>query len=495
MTTTKEYQKIIISHLLDYKIFFNPETLELLKELNIQNFYEFIKIQIKELINLSPEEIIQKFYEYENQQKFIQNNHFNKKLEHVKIIDPYIEESKKRNVQDFVKLFNDRYNFLSKLIQGRPEMNSVISIKRLKDKKEREKVSIIGIVKERRKTKSGHLMFVLEDKTALVNVLVSKNRQDLFEFANTIMEDEVIGIKGSNAENIIFANNILIPDIPVKEAKKSEDESYVLFLGDLHLGSKYFLKKSFEKFIGWVSGKGGSKKQKEIAKKIKYIFIVGDLVAGVGIYPNQENNLIIKDLNKQCEQFAAYMKQIPQHIKIIIGTGNHDPAHLAEPQPPLYFEFAKDIYALPNVLMVGNPSLVNIHQSEDFEGFKVLMYHGYSFDYFISNIDEIRLNGGYDRADLVMKYLLQRRHLAPTFGSTPYIPTQKDHLLIKQIPDFFVSGHLHRSHISSYKNVTLICASCWESITDFQIKLGHDPEPARVPLVNLKTREMKILRF
>jgi ribosome-associated translation inhibitor RaiA len=102
------------------------------------------------------------------------------------------------------------------------------------------------------------------------------------------------------------------------------------------------------------------------------------------------------------------------------------------------------------------------------------MYHGFSFDYFISNIDEIRMNGGYDRADLVMKYLLQRRHLAPTFGSTPYIPTKEDHLLIKQVPDFFVSGHIHKCYISSYKNVTMICASCWESITDFQVKLIRD---------------------
>ena len=31
------------------------------------------------------------------------------------------------------------------------------------------------------------------------------------------------------------------------------------------------------------------------------------------------------------------------------------------------------------------------------------------FDYYIANIGDIRFGGGYDRADLVMKYLLQNR--------------------------------------------------------------------------------------
>ena len=31
--------------------------------------------------------------------------------------------------------------------------------------------------------------------------------------------------------------------------------------------------------------------------------------------------------------------------------------------------------------------------------------------------------------------------------------------------------------------------------TSFQEKVGHHPEPSRVPIVNLKTREMKILKF
>ena len=124
------------------------------------------------------------------------------------------------------------------------------------------------------------------------------------------------------------------------------------------------------------------------------------------------------------------------------------------------------------------------------------MYHGYSFDFYVANVDQIRNNGGYHRADLIMKFLLKRRHLAPAFKSTPYLPAHKeDPLLIKKVPDIMISGHIHYSSVAHYKGVTMICGSCWQGKTDFQEKLGHTPEPGRVPIVNLKTREVKVLRF
>jgi DNA polymerase II small subunit len=146
--------------------------------------------------------------------------------------------------------------------------------------------------------------------------------------------------------------------------------------------------------------------------------------------------------------------------------------------------------------MVSNPALVNIHAIDGFEGYNVLLYHGYSFDYYVANVDSIRNNGGYDRADLIMKFLLKRRHLAPTHTSTLYMPyADKDPLVIDTIPDFFVTGHIHKAAVAKYKNITLISGSCWQSKTDFQEKVGHHPEPSRVPAVNLATREVKILRF
>ena len=340
-------------------------------------------------------------------------------------------------------------------------------------------------------------MLELEDPTGSIKVFVNKNKQGMFDQASDIVLDEVIGVVGVNGDKIVFANNLLWPDIPLnKELKKAKDEAYAVFLSDLHLGSDKFLEDEFNQFLSWINCEMGSDQHKEIAKKVKYIFIVGDLVDGLGVYPGQEDELIIKDIKEQYESCAKLLRKIPKHIPLIICSGNHDAMRIAEPQPVLYKDFAASIWELENAIIVSNPAMLNIHSSPTFPGFDVLLYHGYSFDYYVANVDSIRNNGGYNRADLLMKFLLQRRHLAPSYTSTLYIPdANQDPLIINKIPDFFITGHIHKSIAANYRNITLICGSCWQAKTPFQEKVGHNPEPARVPIVNLRTREIKILKF
>lgn len=419
------------------------------------------------------------------------------KNKEVKVIFSYAEDSKERDIQDFVLHLNLRYQALEKIVRQRQEMQNILSINRIVNKKDREHISLIGMVVDKRKTKNNNLILVLEDPTESIKVLVNKNKPELYKLANDIVLDEIVGVVGVNGDKIVFANNIVWPEIPThRELKKSSDEAYVLFLSDLHIGSNNFLADDFNKFIKWINKEVGNETQKGIAEKVKYIFIAGDSIDGCGIYPSQEQELVIKDIKSQYNECARLLCQIPSNINIIICPGNHDAVRIEEPQPALYKDFAQAIYDLPNVTLVSNPSLINIHSSDNFPGFDVLLYHGFSFDYFIANVDGIRNKGGYDRADIVMRFLLRRRHLAPSHESNLHIPdTTKDPLIIGKIPDFFVTGHIHKSIAANYRNVTLICGSCWQSRTAFQEKVGHNPEPGRVPIVNLNTREVKILRF
>ncbi|HLC65051.1 MAG TPA: DNA-directed DNA polymerase II small subunit [Candidatus Nanoarchaeia archaeon] len=415
----------------------------------------------------------------------------------LQIVESYGDEPGKREVEHFVDYFGARYKSMERLLKQRQELSNLISIGRAKKKREKETLSIIGMVSEKEFTKTKNLMLTLEDPTGSIKVLVSKNKPELYTTAKDVVLDEVIGVVGANGENIIFANEVLWPDIPLtKELKKSQKEGYALFLSDLHVGSKNFLEKDFLKFVKWLNQETGNEHQKEIASKIGYIFIVGDLVDGCGIYPGQENDLELKNISDQYQKVAELLAEIPKSIKLIICPGNHDAVRMSEPQPVFYKDFASGLHKMQNVVLVSNPSTINIHADETFPGFEVLMYHGYSFDYYIANVDTIRNNGGYERADLVMKFLLQRRHLAPTHTSTLYLPNPKrDPLVIERIPDFFVTGHIHKSSVANYRNITLICGSCWQSKTEYQEKKGHVPEPSRVPIVNLQTREVKILRF
>ncbi len=416
----------------------------------------------------------------------------------INIVFSYENKPHKYEVKDFSTIFTSRYRFLEKILRYKSTLSeNLTSISRIQGKKEREHVSLIGIVEETSVTKSGNIMISLEDLTGKIKVLIKKDDAESFSAAKELVPDEIIGITGTCSEHMIFGDKIVWPDIPApEEMKKSPEDVSAIFLSDFHVGSKMFLREEVNKFMGWLNGNTGNVVQKEAAAKVKYIFIAGDLVDGVGIYPSQEDELDITEIRAQYVEFVNIISQIPLDKQIILCPGNHDLVHLAEPQSIFYKDYCPGLHALPNVTLVTNPAMINIAKTSTFPGFDVLMYHGYSFDHYVANVEPIRNGGGYHRADLIMKFLLKRRHLAPTFKSTPYFPAHlEDPLLIKKVPDFFVSGHIHYSKVAHYKGVTMICGSCWQSKTAFQEKMGHEPEPGRVPLVNLKTREVKILRF
>ena len=415
----------------------------------------------------------------------------------VQIVISYKNEARKFEVKDFTLLFASRYRFLEGILRQRQELQNTMPISRLLAKKEKENVSTIVLVEEISETKNGNIIISAEDATGRIKIIFSKNKKELYQKEKDLALDEVIGVSGILGDKIIFGEEIVWPDIPsTNELKKGEVEEYAIFLSDIHVGSKLFLKDEFDKFLRWINAETGNKDQREIAKKVRYIIIAGDLVDGVGIYPSQQDELAVHNIISQYEEFCELIKRIPADKQIIICPGNHDAVHLAEPQSSFDKTFAPSLFEIPNVTLVTNPAMVNIGKTETFPGFDILLYHGYSFDYYVANVDSIRNNGGYHRADLIMRYLLKRRHLAPSFKSTPYFPGHKeDPLLIKKIPDFLISGHIHYSNVANYKGITTVSGSCWQGTTTFQEKLGHQPEPARVPIVNLKTREIKILKF
>lgn len=482
---TQEMKKEIISNFLNRGVLISPEFLEKINswdEENLTKVYSTIKDK-----NLTAKELEL----YTKDKKEVEQD-----TSKINVVFSYKRISKKLTTQDFVEYFNARFVQLEKLLRNRKELQYTVAIKRLKAKKEKEHVAVIGMVKNKEERKNGTIIITLEDQTDEIGVIITKSKSDLYELCKEVVLDEVIGVVGTSGNKIIFASSIIFPDIPNQEIKKSPKEEYAIFISDLHFGSRFFLYEEFKKFVRWVNGEFGSDEQREIAKKLKYVFIAGDLVDGVGIYPLQDEDLDIKDIYEQYKEFSNFLKEIPEHLKIVVCPGNHDAMRVAEPQPLLYQDFAKSVWDLPNVIIVSNPSMINFGACEGFPGFNLLFYHGYSFPYYADIIENIRKQGGQERPDLIIKLLLQKRHLAPTHASSLTMPDSKtDPLVISQVPDFLVTGHIHRTSITNYKGVTNICCSCWTSITEFQEKLGLKPQPSRVPVINLQTRQAKILKF
>ena len=418
-------------------------------------------------------------------------------IPNVNIIKSYKENIKKRDVQDFVQHFRARYNALKNILINRNELSNCISINRVLNKNKGDSVAIIGLIIDKKTTKNGNIMLEVEDLTGKISCIIGKNKKEVYDFAKDLISDEVIGVIGTCSDKFVFINNILLPDVPANnQLKKIDEDCYISFTSDIHVGSKVFLEREFLNFIDWLNGNYGSEEQKNIAKKVKYLFLTGDLIEGIGIYPGQEKDLLIKDVKKQYDRLAELLGKIRKDILIILIGGNHDSLRLAEPQPKLSTNYAKSIYELENIILLTNPSVVNIHSSKNFEGFNILMYHGASFHAIYENVDSIRSNGGLDRVDLIMKYLLQVRHLAPFHNSVQYIPeSDEDFLVIDKVPDFFVSGDIHKTSALNYRGVTMLNCSCWAEQTEYMEKRGIIPDPGKAFVIDLRNRDIKILNF
>lgn len=483
-----------IKSLMEEGIFLDPEVIDLIDK----SSFDLINDHLNEIRG----QVVNRILLDELKSKYLKSNISEENQfqneGNVKILKSYEDSLTKIEVSNFVKHYRTRYDFMSKLLQGRMELTDVISISRTFSKMQREKVSLIGIVYEKKLTKNGNLMLEIEDPTGKIKILINSTKKEIFDMGKDIVLDEVIGIGGNMGNKIVFVNELFFPDVKIDDniMKKSKRNEYAAFISDLHIGSNMFLEKDFEKFVEWINGDSGSEDQRQIAKSIKYLFVIGDVVDGAGIYPAQENELSIPNIQEQYDKCAYYFSKMRKDLNIIVCPGNHDALRLAEPQPILDKDVAKSLHELNNVQLVSNPAVINIGSYGDFKGFNVLMYHGYSFDYYINNVESLREQGGYDRADLVMKFLMKKRHLAPSHGSTLFVvDSDRDDLIIDEVPDFFVCGHVHNTSISHYGKTTLISGSCWQTITKFQEKVGHHPEPGRVPIVNLKTRDVKLMKF
>lgn len=414
---------------------------------------------------------------------------FSKEYEsEIKIIEDITGKSTcEGKTEDFVKLFRQRYIVLKKIMRSqRREIANIIPINRLK--KNLSDVQLIGIVKSVKTTVNGHRLIELEDETGTTTVIALKNNNEVNQLAKEVIVDEVIGVIGkfSKKGDLIIVQNIVFPDIKIHNGKNNAKLPLcVAFLSDIHIGSKMFMKNEWNSFLKWINGDLGNSRQKDVASKIKYLVLPGDLVDGIGIYPNQEEELSISDIYKQYEALASYLENIPEHITMILQPGNHDAVRPAEPQPAFEKEI-QDLFSGREFIFVGNPCYFSLH------GVEILSYHGQSLLDYSTNIQYLN----YNEPTEVMKVMLKKRHLAPVYGGyTPLAPEHTDYLIIDKIPDIFVTGHVHTAKIDNYRGVTLINASSWQAQTSYQKMLNFIPESAKLPIINLKSSNATTMDF
>ena len=383
-------------------------------------------------------------------------------------------------IGDLITYFQSRYEKLSKILKQRPDLKMTTKVADIEDGQ--TTLNLILMVKEIRSTKNGHKFVEFEDDTGSISILFSNKNEELFADAEKLVRDEVVGVIANKDGDFVIANQLIYPG--VLRVQEKDMDFGVVFLSDVHIGSLTFLEDAFQKFIDWINCEYGNEEQRKVAEDIKYLIIAGDIVDGIGVYPNQDKELSIKDIREQYDEAARFLGNIRSDIKIIITPGNHDASRLAEPQPAVPEEYAKSLYKLNNVEFVSNPAVVSL------DGINVLIYHGESFNELPMAIKGL----SYEKNEEMMVELLRKRHLAPIYGErTPLASELEDYLVIEHVPDIFHTGHIHINSYKKYNGIHLINSGTFQTQTEYQKIKNIEPTPAQVPVIH--KGEYKLFRF
>ncbi|WP_316506785.1 DNA-directed DNA polymerase II small subunit [Nitrosopumilus sp.] len=444
----------------------HPDAFKILENVDVQKLEKIIKEIVREktrqkLFQISQDDL--ETYLGIKDDPSLQSN--------VKVLsDPTTKITTGEGVRGYNALFSSRFNKLKRIIADRPESRMLKSIASAKTTKSEDDFYVCGLVSQRN-TERNITKLVLEDPSGSFEGVVFAT--ELQKTAGTLLNDQFVMTRTSLGKNSGFIiKDIILPDMPDQATNKSETEAYAVFLSDLHIGSKYFMEEEFAEFVSWLSSPD------PIARKIRFILIGGDVVDGVGIYPNQDKELVCQTIEEQLKKTEELIDKIPKNVKIIIMPGNHDPGRRALPQPAIPEKYNSSLWKRENVVMVGNPAVLSLN------GVKVMMFHGQSID------DIVKTTPGlsYDKPTNVMKHLLRARHLSPIYGSqTPIAPEMQDLLVIEEVPDIFHVGHVHRAQLDMYKGILLVNSGSWQKQTPFQASVGMTPNPGIAIMVNLKT--------
>ncbi len=402
--------------------------------------------------------------------------------ERIKVLKSYEARQASDDLEARRRYFADRYSKISSILRSRVDMAPYYPLRKACSLPDRSEGKTIAMVYEKREN-----YLVVEDIDFTTKIMIPKDcDRDLREKIGRLLPDSVVGVSFYVSNSRLFCRSLIFPDVPIKRFKPAEEDVSVILTSDIHYGSQKFSEKAFLRMIRWLREGGLTGREKEVSSRVKYIIIAGDLVDGVGVYPQQEKELKARSVEEQYVGLSTLLSQIPEYIKIIVIPGNHDATLRAIPQPPIFDEYLEKLDSSGNLLSLSNPCMVSLH------GVKFLVYHGTSME----DIATFAKNASYDRPENAMEIMLQLRHLAPVYGyRTPLLAQGQDDLVIDEVPDVFHTGHVHVFRNGVYREIKLINSGTWQERTKYQEQLGIMPTPNIAAVLMLKNGMVSQIRF
>ncbi|MEM3094075.1 MAG: metallophosphoesterase, partial [Nitrososphaera sp.] len=264
------------------------------------------------------------------------------------LMDPTPKVTTGEGVEGYAALFRSRFEKTMRILAQRPDSKRISKIASVKQNSRNNNSSkfvergekslhgsagstiVAGLLMSRRTKKNG-IEIAVDDYTGILTVTAVA--EDAKKQAAALAMDQMVMLELENGKGApgLTVKNIMSPDIPDHLPNRSKSEAYAVLISDLHVGSKYFMEKEFLRFLDWLS----SDDDNDIVRKIKFLCIGGDVIDGIGIFPNQDKELLMMDADKQMSHAARLLAKVPKHIKMLVIPGNHDPGRRALPQPAI----------------------------------------------------------------------------------------------------------------------------------------------------------------
>lgn len=81
------------------------------------------------------------------------------------------------------------------------------------------------------------------------------------------------------------------------------------------------------------------------------------------------------------------------------------------------------------------------------------------------------------------------------YGGNLIIPEKVDYFVIEEEPDVLHCGHVHKNGYANYRGTLVINSGTFQDRTEYQVKQGHVPTPAIVPVYEAKYGKLKSIDF
>jgi len=360
------------------------------------------------------------------------------------IFDPTGVIGPTADTSGYVEMFRNRIEKMSSIIRSRPDFFQIEKLNAIKTPTSGKKVlaKVVGLVVSK-KISGDYTSLTLEDDSGYLRLMCT---EDTMRKVEEVLIDEFVLVEVESSPRGYYARNVYHPDLPERTKHTSDKRICAVFVSDLHVGSADFDEVAFLKLIDWLNGDFG---ELEIVSRIGYLILNGDLVENPLARDGRLNEM---GVGTYYDMLAGYLSKVKRPIKIFVVPGEMDATRMALPQPAIIRKYAKRLYEMKDVLMLGNPSMISLN------GVAILVYHGQGLDDVFRQIQ----SASSSKPCTGIRALLRARHMAPTYGGlTQLAPEREDLLIIDPVPDIVHCGHIGIPDEGIYRGTLMLSTPSW----------------------------------